>query len=168
MVWAFDFTMRNARSIVPQQLTVLRRLSWMRINRVTEASNDYLRHDKSKDWRCLELRNRPSLAERIAEIHLQILEAHRSSSLAVLPGWSWYFMIRTQEKRFAFDKAFDAETGNQRLFEATTQPLIGRGLQTHRSTEVYAFSPHSLQSSTFNRNLLLIPAEYQLSLPLLK
>ena len=74
MVWAFDFTMRNARSIVPQQLTVLRRLSWMRINRVTEASNDYLRHDKSKDWRCLELRNRPSLAERIAEIHLQIQE----------------------------------------------------------------------------------------------
>lgn len=30
-----------------------------------------------------------------------------------------------QEKRFAFDQAFDAETGNQRLFEATTQPLIG-------------------------------------------
>lgn len=45
------------------------------------ASNDYLRHDKSK------------------------------------------------EKRFAFDQAFDAETGNQRLFEATTQPLIGRLVQ---------------------------------------
>jgi len=45
------------------------------------ASNDYLRHDKSK------------------------------------------------EKRFAFDQAFDAETGNQRLFEATTQPLIGSIVQ---------------------------------------
>ena len=33
--------------------------------------------------------------------------------------------IGCQEKRFAFDQAFDAETGNQKLFEATTQPLIG-------------------------------------------
>jgi len=65
-------------------------------------------------------------------------------------------MIPTQEKRFAFDQAFDAETGNQRLFEATTQPLIGRGLQTH--TEVDALSPNNMQSSTFNCNLLLIPA----------
>lgn len=75
-------------------------------------------------------------------------------------------MIPTQEKRFAFDQAFDAETGNQRLFEATTQPLIGRGLQTH--TKVDALSPNNMQSSTFNCNLLLSTAEYPLLLPLLK
>ena len=36
---------------------------------------------------------------------------------------------KSKEKRFAFDQAFDAETGNQRLFEATTQPLIGSIVQ---------------------------------------
>ena len=32
-----------------------------------------------------------------------------------------------QEKRFAFDQAFDAQTDSQRVFEATAQPLIGAG-----------------------------------------
>ena len=36
---------------------------------------------------------------------------------------------KSKEKRFAFDQAFDANTKNQQLFEATAQPLIGAAVQ---------------------------------------
>ncbi|CAK9040157.1 Kinesin-like protein KIF19 [Durusdinium trenchii] len=36
---------------------------------------------------------------------------------------------KSKEKRFAFDQAFDPETSNQQIFQATTQPLIGSILQ---------------------------------------
>ena len=44
---------------------------------------------------------------------------------SLIHAHSIFELYELQEKRFAFDQAFDAETGNQRLFEATTQPLIG-------------------------------------------